>query len=203
MVIRRPHPPPTTVALDEDFDAVTVEEGSTIYAGNGQRYIYRQLDSEVDAVKRMTLHRADSPEHDNLGLRLGEMDHALSDLNIGNGKVTITSMESSPKGSGLVADGTRAEKSTEDKDLGPTVTTANIGDRDGTQISYEEFYSSDMVIEPLTRANRKSSYHKIDPRRSNGEPKSEGSGAQGMGSRRVSMDRKTVSMKNIPNKRSY
>ena len=205
-IIRRPHPPPTTVALDEDFDAVTVEEASTIYAGNGQRYVYRLVDSEGDTVKSVNLHQTDSPEHGNLGLRLGQTEGALSDLNIGNGRATITSTGSGPREGGPVGEKTGARQSMgleEDRGLDPRVITANIGDREGTQISYEEFYSSDMAIESLNPANRNSSHYNTDPRGFNGNgggSKSKGNGVQGMGSRRRSTGRKTVSIKNIPNK---
>ncbi|KIM77723.1 hypothetical protein PILCRDRAFT_91017 [Piloderma croceum F 1598] len=196
-VIRRPHPPPTTVALDEDFDAVTVEEASTIYAGNGQRYIYRLLDSEGNTVKGVNLHQTDSPEHGHLGLRLGQTEGALSDLNIENGRATITSMGSGPRGSGPVGDKTGARQSMgteDDRGLDPRATTTNVGDGEGTQISYEEFYRSDMATEPLAQTNRKSSHHNTDPRRFNGNgggSKSKGNDMQGMGSRRRSTGRKT------------
>lgn len=205
-VIRRPHPPPTTVALDEDFDAVTVEEASTIYAGNGRRYVYRLLNSEGETVKSVDLHQTDSPEHGHLGLRLGQTEGALSDINIENGRATITGVGSGPRGSGPAEDKTGARQSMgpeDDRGLDPRMTTTNIGDGGGTQISYEEFYRSDMATEPLTKTNRKSSRHNTEPRRLNdngGGSRSKGNGVQGTVSRRRSTGRKTVSIKNIPNK---
>lgn len=203
-VIRRPHPPPTTVALDEDFDAVTVEEDSTIYGGDGGRYANQQLNNAIGEVSAVDVHHTNSPEYGNLGLRMGQVEGELSDLNIEIGRVISKSVRSSPRLGGPVADQTRARRimSTEEgRRPDSRISNANIGDGDGTQISYEEFCGSDIAIELTTQANRKRSHLDLNQNKSDergGGSGSKGNGGKGMCGRRTSMGGKNVSIGNSP-----
>lgn len=105
-MIRRSHPPPTTVALDEDFDAATIEDASTIYGGAGPPY----ADREQEDAMREEAYRDDSPENGDLGLRLGQIEVALSDLHIGIGGPTSTNQQSSSEVQEELVNQTRGRK---------------------------------------------------------------------------------------------
>jgi hypothetical protein len=217
-VIRRPHPPPTTIALDEDFDAVTVEDVSTIYRGEGLRY--EDSEQESAAVRRDA--HADSTEDGNLGLRVGQIEGVLSDLDIGIEGPPGTGTREQDEGrrrdskvsslrNSVAEDGRggRASKGTYSQRIqmvpervledgpGRTVTMwregfATAGDLNGTQISYEEFCEGDTATEtgkPTTKARRNHSSRDLNQKKRKGK----GAAAESEGKEIQDMDTTTRS----------
>lgn len=94
-VIRRPRPPPTTTALDDDFDAITVEGGTTVLgprmddvSEEGTSVIESESEAtELAGTRRETFH-ADQREYGGYaGKQVVDLGAQLSDIHLGIGGV--------------------------------------------------------------------------------------------------------------------
>lgn len=100
-VVRRAHPPPTTVPLDDDFDAATVED-STVYQGPRPADAESNVaDSERNMGQRRETYHADAKEY-GLGNK-GPTTGKLSSLELGLGGVPAAASVKSSAGDGGIA----------------------------------------------------------------------------------------------------
>jgi len=109
-LVRRPHPPPTTTALDDDFDAITVD-CTTVLGPRVQEGESDITSRNGDVVVRRETYHADSKEYGKYGWAMGEAESALSDLNLEIGKAPSASSKSVARRDAHGMDRTRSRQS--------------------------------------------------------------------------------------------
>ena len=90
-MVRRPRPPPTTTALDDDFDAITVEGETTILGPRIEQQgtsvtTSKSEVTELAGTRRETVH-ADQREYGFAGKQVIDLGAQLSDIHLGIGGV--------------------------------------------------------------------------------------------------------------------
>lgn len=88
-VVRRPRPPPTTTALDDDFDAITIEGDTTVLGPRLEQEgtSVTESNTELKGTRQETFH-ADQREYGGFsGKQVVDLGAQLSDIHLGIGGV--------------------------------------------------------------------------------------------------------------------